>query len=68
MKIEDFIKANKPRKVPHRGKLDAFIDAIHRLDDLGYSVPQIVEYLKTEGVEVSRAAVHSKIKKHRSVA
>lgn len=65
MSIETYIKSTAPRSRKRQaGKLSDTDKAdIQRLNDLGYSLQQIVEYLQTKGVEVSRTAVHNYVQK-----
>lgn len=60
MKIEDFLAAKAPTK--RKSKLASFTREIDELKSRGYSAPDIQEWLKSKGVEVTRRAINKKIK------
>lgn len=60
MKIEDFLAAKAPAK--RKSKLASFTREIYELKSRGYSAPDIQEWLKSKGVEVTPRAINKKIK------
>ncbi|PPD54894.1 MAG: hypothetical protein CTY12_01970 [Methylotenera sp.] len=60
MKIEDFLATKAPAK--RKSKLASFTREIYELKSRGYSAPDIQEWLKSKGVDVTPRAINKKIK------
>lgn len=59
MSLEDFLAQNKPAG---RSKLDKFIHEIFDLQGKGYTLDQMLSFLKMNDVEVSKSTLHHFIK------
>ena len=64
MDVSAYKEEHPPRSRPRKtGAMDAFKKEILDLNASGYSLNQIQEWLKNNGTEVSRAAIHAYLKR-----